>query len=479
MGKRTILPAVAGFSLALAAGPALADGMPSLKDTMVAPEVPTWSGAYFGGSLGYGHDWSKNKYRELTGDRDRSDRDEDADGGLVSLVMGYDCQWDRIVAGVFADVDWSDINRGHDFDGLTIDRSFAIGGRLGVLVRPNTLLFATAGYTRAHFDNDHWWDIPDTSAGGAILPGRGSANFDGYFIGAGLEQRLTTNFYLRGEVRYADYGSEISNSGVAGDGTVYVDREDPEVVTGRLGIVYKLGRGEPFRGSDEGGDRPLKVISYYGVDVAKDIWTVYSGGLFALNGDFTRNGVVARTFGWYSDYDYRVPGIGTVDAKDRAMDAMLGYLYYFGSLSAIGYVGMEVRDVDLSPDDPINEVRGTETGFKVALELESGDEDPYYFSFDTSYSTAFDTYYGNLRVGLNRGGTKFGPEGEIWDEDGDTTSRLGAFVILPFNVTPTLPSEVSLAGGYQWVDEDKADGRTSGSHGGEGGYFNAMWKVLF
>ena len=59
----------------------------------------------------------------------------------------------------------------------------------------------------------------------------------------------------------------------------------------------------------------------------------------ALNGDLTRNGVVARTFGWYANVD-GAPG----DAKDRAQDVMLGYLHYFGSVSAIGYVGMEVRD---------------------------------------------------------------------------------------------------------------------------------------
>lgn len=469
MEKRTVTSIVGGLALALAGSPALADGMPSLKDTVVAPAAPTWSGPYFGGSIGYGWNDSKNIYWDDDGG-DETNK-EDADGGLVSLVWGYDCQWDRIVVGVFADIDWSNIERGTKGDGMTIDRSYNIGGRIGVLLRPTTLAFVTAGYSRAHFDNDGWWDI----FSGSLFPGKSSADFDGYFIGGGLEHMLGNGFFLRGEVRYADYDAEITNTGTD-SGVTWIDKEDPEIWTAKLGIVYKFDRGSgPLGGASDGN---IKVITYTGVDVAKDIWTVYSGGLFALNGDFTRNGLVARTFGWYSDYEYGPSG-SEVDADDRALDVMLGYLHYFGHLSAIGYVGMEVRDVDLSPDDPSNKIRGTETGFKVALELETSDASPLYFSLDTSYSTAFDTYFALLRLGYNKQGTKFGPEGEIWDEDGDTTTRLGAFVVFPFNLTPTLPAEISLSGGHQWVDDDDNGGVVSGSHGGEGGYFNSTVKLLF
>ncbi|MBN8911512.1 MAG: cellulose biosynthesis protein BcsS [Rhizobiales bacterium] len=480
MGKRILTSVAGGLAFALMATPALADGMVSLKDTVVAPEAPSWSGMYFGGSVGYGWNKSTNRYREVGGGGDENHH-ESGDGGLVSLVWGYDCQWDRIVVGVFGDVDWSDINRGRNFDGMTIDRSYNIGGRIGVLVQPTTLAFLTAGYSRAHFDNDGAWDILDASGPpGTILRGRNSADFDGYFIGGGLEHMLGNGFFLRGEVRYAKYDAETTNSGAATDGTIYVDKEEPDIWTAKLGITYKFNRGNsPLLGGESDGN--IKVISYGGIDVAKDIWTLYSGNLFALNGDFTRNGFVFRTFGWYSDYSYDGISLGSdVDAKDRAMDAMLGYLFYHGSTSVIGYLGMEVRDVDLSPDDPANPVRGTETGFKVALEIESGDESPFYYAFDTSYSTAFDTYYGNLRLGWNRSGTKFGPEGEIWSEEGDVTSRLGAFVVLPFNLRPTLPAEVSLSGGYQWVDNDDSNGDGFGGHrGGEGAYFNSYLKVLF
>jgi opacity protein-like surface antigen len=474
MDKRKVTSIVGGVSLALVSSAAFADGMPSLKDTVVAP-APTWSGPYFGGSIGYGRNDSKNIYSDTSGES--SSVSEDADGGLVSLVWGLDCQvWERFVVGAFVDVDWSDIERGDKSNGLTIDRSFAIGGRFGALITPRTLAFVTAGYTRAHFDNDNgWWDILANGVG-PNLPGKNSEYFDGYFLGGGLETMLGNNFFLRGEVRYSKYGTEVTNSGSFG-GDDYVDKEDPELWTGRIGLVYKLGRGEPFHGSDYGSDGTIKAITYSGIDVAKDIWSLYSGGVYALNGDFSRNGLVARTFGIYSDYSYETGG-SDIDAEDRMLDVMLGYMHYFGSTSAIVYVGMEVRDVDLSPDDTSNEVRGTEAGFKVAFELETGDDRPYYFGLDTSYSTAFDTFYGNVRVGLNKNGVKFGPEGEIWSEEGDASTRLGAFVMFPFQLSPRLPLDVSIAGGYQWVDDDD-NGFSGGSHGGEGAYVNSYVKFSF
>lgn len=467
---------LAGLLSAVGGGNAAADGMPSLKDTVAAPEVPTWSGMYFGGSVGYGWNDSTNDYSDSLGER--SSRDEDADGGLVSLIWGIDCMFrDRFVVGAFVDVDWSNIERGTTGDGMTIDRSFAIGGRVGMLVRPETLAFLTGGYTRARFDNDGWWDIADPN--GSILSGRNKNDFDGFFIGGGLEHRLSNNFFLRGEVRWAKYDSEITNSGVASDGTVFVDSEDPELVTARLGLVYKLGRDEGVFSRTPPSADSLKVITYSGVDVAKDIWTLYGGNLVALNGNFYSNGIVARTFGWYADIDGS-NGNGT----DRAMDAMLGYMHYFGTWVGVGYVGMEVRDVDVRSRTTADRFEETETGFKVALEVESGEQDPLYFSFDTSYSTAFDTYFGQLRVGYNRNGTKFGPEGEVWSEDGDVTSRLGAFVSFPLTLLPSTFTEVSLSGGYQWVEDENTgagftDNALSGIRGGEGAYFNSMIKLVF
>ncbi len=395
---------------------------------------------------------------------------------------------DRIVVGAFVDFDWSNIDRGYSTNHLTIDRSWNIGGRAGYLVTPNTLLYGTAGYTRAHWDNEGWWDIDD---GGPIVEGRDERWFNGYFLGGGVETRLRGNFFVRGEVRYANYGSEISNSGF-NSGANFVDEEDPEIWTGRLGLIYKLGRGENTYTSIKDGDGSdygsnIQVISYNGVDVAKDIWAIYSGSYFYLNGDVTRSGIVARTFGYYADFNYEDTDTPPTefDGKDRSLDAMIGYMYYIGQTSLTGFVGMEVRDVDIDPDDPTNPVNGTQTGFKVAGELETGDNSPLYVALDGSYSTAFNSYFAALRTGYNRPG-KFivGPESELYSDEGELTWRFGGFVTLPFTLR-NMPSEVSFSAGHQWVeDSDDTSGgagnvNTGSVRGGEGAYFNSYFKLMF
>jgi opacity protein-like surface antigen len=455
---------------------AFADGMVSLKDTPVAAPA-TWAGPYFGMSIGYGHNDSKNNYSDSSGER--SSRDESADGGLVSLVWGVDCMLrDRVVVGGFIDFDWSDINRGHDENSMTIDRSFQIGGRLGYLLTQRTMVFATAGYSRAHFDNEGWWDI---DAGGSTFPGEDSNWYNGYFVGVGLESRIGGNFFLRGEARYADYSSEHTNVGTA-FGTSYVDSEDPEIWTGRLGIIYKLGAGEvPFRENYGQTDGNLKIATYYGVDVAKDIWAIYSGGVMALNGDLTRDGFVARSFGYYADYSFDQSGT-SFDGTDRALDVMLGYQKYFGTVSAVGYIGMEVRDIDNSPSDPSSSLEGTQTGFKVATEIETEDENsPFYGSLDASYSTAFNSWYAQLRAGPNFKRIKVGPEGTLYSDEGEVTTRVGAFAIIPFSLRSTMPAELSFSAGYQFVEgsDNNNNGNTDTVRGGEGGYFGSMFKVLF
>jgi len=487
MNMRVLKCTASVLAMGLMSGAALADGYAtSLKDAPVPVVAPTWSGIYVGGSIGYGWNDSENHYVDSNGDT--ADNKEDAEGGLVSGIIGIDRQiHDRWVIGAFFEGDLMDLDRGDDVNGrLTIDRAFYIGARAGILVRPTTLLFATAGYTQAHFDNDGWWDLEDDISGDTA-PGRDSAKFNGWFVGAGLEHMLGNNFFLRGEVRYADYGDEISATGTLDDGFGgtydFVDREEAEIWTARLGLVYKLGRTEAVAGLKDGGGESssgnIDVITYKGVDVSKDVWSLYSGGIYALNGDLTRNGFVARTFGYYADYEYDAGGT-SFDGKDRALDAMIGYLHYFGNFSAIGYLGMEVRDIDQKPEDVLNKVRGTETGFKVALELETEGDGPFYFSFDSSYSTAFDSFYGQLRVGANRNGIKFGPEGHIYSDEGDVTSRVGAFVSVPFKLA-AMPAEIEFSGGYQFVEDDNNGGGTaeSGVRGGEGGYFGSMLKLQY
>jgi opacity protein-like surface antigen len=419
-----------GSALPAMVAPALADGPFSLKDTPVQVEAPSWSGVYFGVGAGYGHNHSKNNYHDSEGTT--SSTNESADGGLVSLIYGIDRQvGNRFVFGGFADFSISELNRGDEdnHNALTINRAWAIGARAGVLVDDRTLVYATGGYTQAHFANDGWWDID------GARDGRGGQTFGGYFVGGGLERRLNDNFFLRGEVRYSDFSAEVTNSDSTGP-IHYVDREVPSIFTAQAALVYKIDRSKVFNPDAVTEDRGPKVITYNGIDAAPDAVAYYFGTVFGLSGDLYKNGFLLRTQGIIADYNYQASDLGgaTVDADDRSLDVMLGYQWVFSNWSAIAYLGYEVRNVHLSPFDPNNDVRGGADGFKIAVELESDDESQIYKSLEGSYSTAFNSYYAEARIGYNMKRFIFGPESSVYSDEGDLSTRVGAFALVPFHL---------------------------------------------
>jgi hypothetical protein len=282
----------------------------------------------------------------------------------------------------------------------------------------------------------------------------------------------------------------VTNAG-SFEGTDYVDAEVPSLLTARASLVYKIGRSEITNpGSEIDDTQGPKYITYAGVDGAHHAWDFYSGALAKLNGGFYTNGFILRSEGVIADYNYRATGApftpdpaasapaGTkIDARDRSLDVMLGYQWVRDNWTATGYVGYEVRDVHLSPDDLSNDVRGTDSGLKVAFELESDDEstDPFYAAFETSYSMAFNSYWAQGRLGynfqklFNAESVIFGPEASVLDDDGDVATRVGAFTTLRYHVTPKIPMRLTFDVGNQFVS-----GSGESRNGGEGIYGGAM-----
>ena len=243
--KRLILGVAA--ALLLSAGPAAADGLPS-KGRVAAPVAaagPNWNGFYLGVGIGAGamvNDLSLNAsfrdYKPMI-------ESEGGEGGSLTLLgadglggegifgtvtVGYD----RVirpgwVAGVFADYDFgSSISGDVTLLGYSasIDHeySWAIGGRLGFLTNPSTLVYGTAGYTQAEFD----------------YFGAYSKTFDGYFVGAGIESFLRDNWTLKLEYRFSQFNSETLDSGYFGPVRLSLDSE-PSMHTARLVLSYRFG----------------------------------------------------------------------------------------------------------------------------------------------------------------------------------------------------------------------------------------------
>lgn len=131
------------------------------------------------------------------------------DGVTYGGAIGYDYQIGHTVIGVEGEITGastkdtaSGVLVAGDSLRVKADRDLYVGGRLGFVAAPRTLIYAKAGYTNAGFDTRY-------SAGGTTpIDFHEKDKLDGWRLGAGAEYKINDRVYLKGEYRYSDYGSE-------------------------------------------------------------------------------------------------------------------------------------------------------------------------------------------------------------------------------------------------------------------------------
>jgi hypothetical protein len=220
-------------------------------------------------------------------------------------------------------------------------------------------------------------------------------------------------------------------------------------------------------------------VLFSGFDAVEDAAYAFQGVIYSFNRDISRDGFVLRVYGSHVDYEYDNGGVRT-DGDGWQGDVMIGYKFNRGHWWAAGYIGVDYQDHDLTPDDPDNPVRGTEWGFKVAADIATlRHGSPLYFGLSGQYSTAFDSYWARARVGINRDHYTFGPEGIVMGSDSFDAQRVGGFLTFDLNLAPRMPIEVTLSGGYQFIDDDNNGGGGFGSGGGEGVYGGIVFVTVF
>lgn len=212
------------------------------------------------------------------------------------------------------------------------------------------------------------------------------------------------------------------------------------------------------------------IVTFSGADWARNASHFFSGALFALNRDLGRDGFVLRGFAGVPMYEYRAPDVpgGVVDGDSIQGDLMVGYLWHRQHFTFIGFLGVDYQDYDLTPNDPRNKVNGSEAGFKVAGDFTSAYGSPFYWNLHGSYSTAFDTYWTQARIGYDAGRFVIGPEVVAMGSKGFDARRVGGFLALRFELTPAIASEVSAHVGHQFVDGYGGDKGGEGTYGGVG-----------
>ena len=141
-------------------------------------------------------------------------------GPAIGVTGFCDVRYSNFVVGAEANYDWFY----GDLSTLGVKNDLTLGGRAGLLMNPETLLYGHLG-----------WSQIDTSAG----------KFNGYKIGPGVEFKLPGT-PLYGDARYSYASYDTKAPGI-----------DAEVHTFRFGLKLKFGPG----GFDNplSDDKPAKV----------------------------------------------------------------------------------------------------------------------------------------------------------------------------------------------------------------------------
>jgi opacity protein-like surface antigen len=158
--------------------------------------------------------------------------------GLVGDVRaGADFAQGRFLFGVFGSYAFSQMEASGSgfgaFESFTLDKGdeWSVGGRLGYLVSPSTLLYALAAYTQTDYEFAGVFDGDPFSK---------DTTFDGVTVGGGIEFAVSNNVFLGVEGTHTFYGEEtIFDNGpseVGGFGTSIVDDLDETKVMGTLKI---------------------------------------------------------------------------------------------------------------------------------------------------------------------------------------------------------------------------------------------------
>jgi len=208
-----------------------------------------------------------------------------------------------------------------------------------------------------------------------------------------------------------------------------------------------------------------------GFDAAPQSLYWYSEAITALNRDMARDGFLLRVYGSLAVYQY--PGTvvdETIDGTLWQLDLMPGYQWVRGPTTFGGFVGFDYQQSRLSPTDPTNAVRGTATGLKVEGHYYfADDKQPVEASLVGEYSTAFDTYYAELRIGARIcDKLVVGPDASVDGDTGYDAQRLGGYAKFAFEMTKGVPLELTLIAGHQFV----SSGGTG--FGGDAGTFGTL-----
>lgn len=304
----------------------LSQPVPEVKAPVAVPQlVPFWTGFYAGinGGVGAG----KYDYSAVIGGVPVTGS-LDSSGGFFGGQIGYNYQFHRNwVAGLEADLEASDIQgrfTGSADPYVTVNAGTktnffgTVRARIGYLVTPSALLYATGGW--AYGENTSSLQLDASYFNPGIVHHSSDTHYkSGWTIGGGLEYALNPNLSAKVEYQYMDLGSNPIASGnlittpILLPGTI---SEKTIIQTIRVGLNYKFG----------GGLRAGAVVD----DAAPMAPVKWTGLYVGANGGVGGNKV---------DYPFNIGGYmpsASLTSSGGFGGAQIGYNYQFAPAWVVG-----------------------------------------------------------------------------------------------------------------------------------------------
>lgn len=200
----------------------LVDPDPVPPTPQEAFETFSWAGFYAGAQIGYGSaDGDLNALGVATSG--------DLDGIVAGGLVGYNWQFDNVVFGVEADLNYVDFERNGPLAGGTGGAEFdylgTIGPRLGIVV-DRALIYAEGGYAFAEYG------LQNTTGLGSFST---DDTANGWFVGGGIDYALTDTVFVGAEYNFVSLDGDTATLG----GTpITLGDVDAHVFKARVGFKF-------------------------------------------------------------------------------------------------------------------------------------------------------------------------------------------------------------------------------------------------
>lgn len=155
-----------------------------------AQEATKFDGPFVGVQLG----WQQDRRSATSSTVPPITIRTNGDGLVYGGQVGYDANIGGAVLGLEGSITGRSGNNGSATLDFETGRTINVTARAGLLVSPESLLYARGGYSNARFSLTN--------------PAGNSESRNGYTLGAGCERSLTDKISARIEYAYSNYGSD-------------------------------------------------------------------------------------------------------------------------------------------------------------------------------------------------------------------------------------------------------------------------------